>query len=153
MRAMLTIIGLTIALFAWFNPLGLDVLVRVALFILGFDMMHVVVKILIFWLNFAFPIFGEQFEIFSWVLLMLLLVEMVLVALRADKPYRIILKPLVVFIAVFVSLGLQPAIIVAGIDLLMNLIHKIKRNGKAKPKANPKKAKKESEKSRGRITR
>lgn len=139
MRALLTIIGLVVALFAWFNPLGLDMLARTALFILGFDMMGVIVKILIFWTNFAFPIFGEQFDTFSWTLLMLLLTEMVLVALAADRPYRLVIKPLVVFAAIFISFGLQPALAVAGIDLLVNLTHKIKRNGKAKPKKTKKK--------------
>jgi len=134
MKNLLTIAGLAIALFAWFNPLGLELPVRVALFILGFDMIGVVVKILIFWLNFAFPIFGEHFDAFSWTLLMLLMTEVALVAIAVDRPYRLIVKPLVVFTAAYVSIGLQPALVVAGTDLLMNMTHKIKRDRKRKSK-------------------
>lgn len=134
MGTLLTIVGIVIALFAWFNPFGLDMLARIALFILGFDMMGVIVKILIFWINFAFPIFGEEFNSFSWTLLMVMFSEMLLVTLGADRPYRLIIKPLVIFAAFFVSFGLQPALVVAGIDLLMNLTHKIKRDWKPKAK-------------------
>jgi len=107
--------------------------------------MGVVVKILIFWLNFAFPVFGENFNSFTWTLLLMLFSEMILVALGADRPYRFIIKPGVVFVAVFVSLGFQPALILAGIDLLMNMLHKIKRDWK------PKKTKKKDVKSRNII--
>jgi hypothetical protein len=157
-------VGITISLLAWFNPLGLAMPMRIALFILGFDMMGVIVKILIFWFNFAFPAFGDGFSYFSWTLLVLLFSEMLAVALSVDRMYRLIVKPAIVFAAVFISLGFQLALVIAGIDLLMNLAHKIKRDWKPGEKK-PKKEKGEhlkkprngtaskSQKGRGRITR
>ena len=153
MRFLLTLIGFGIMLFAWFNPLELDMLLCVALFILGFDMMGIIMKILIFWVNFAFPVFGdgefgEVFGMFTWTLLMLVLGEMVLIAIDAHRPFRLLVNPLIVFVASFISLGIQPALALAGTDLLINMTTKIKRDKKRKPKK-LKKAKKEKEKKKG----
>lgn len=134
MRALLTVVGLFVALFAWFNPFGVDMLVRVALFILGFDMMNMAVKLGVFALNFFFPVFGDAFGTFSWTLLFLFMAELIIIVIEADKPYRLFVKPAAVFATAFLSLGLQPALIVAGIDLLINLTHKIKLKKKKRKK-------------------
>jgi hypothetical protein len=134
MKNLLTIVGLAVALFSWFNPLGLDLFLRAALFILGFDMMGAVLQILVFGLSFLFPFFGEEFSMFSWTLLIMVLSELVLMTLDADRPFRIIVKPMVVFVAVFISLGPQPALALAGTDLLINMTTKIKRKRKRKSK-------------------
>ncbi|MHC4751284.1 MAG: hypothetical protein ACYTFW_15610 [Planctomycetota bacterium] len=153
MKAFLTLVGLLVMLFVWFNPLGLDMLLRVALFILGFDMMWVVLKIVIFGINFVFPIFGEGVEMFSWTLLLLTAGEIVLIAFEADRPFRFIVKPFVVFAAVFISLGIQPAVALAGIDLLINMTTKIKRDGKKKSKHKTKKTKDEKGKPKNKEKR
>jgi len=130
MRTALTIAGLLIALIAWFNPFALDELVRVALFILGFDMMDMLPKLAVFTLNFFFPAFGNAFGMFSWTLLLLFAAELVIMVVEADRPHRLLVKPFAVFTTAFLSLGLQPALLLSGIDLLINLTHKIKRGKK-----------------------
>jgi len=130
MGTLRTLVGLLITLFVWFNPFALDMLVRVALFILGFDMIGMVAKIAVFVLNFFFPVFGDAFGTFSWTLLLLVMAELVITTIEAERPYRLLVKPAAVFAAAFLALGLQPALIVAGTDLLINLKHKIKRRKK-----------------------
>ena len=130
MRSLLTFAGLLLTLFAWFNPFALDTLLCVALFILGFDMMAMSAKVIVFALNFLFPAFGDAFGAFSWALLLLFMAELVITVVEAERPYRLLVKPAAVFGTAFISLGLQPALVVAGIDLLINLTHKIKRRKK-----------------------
>jgi len=130
MGALRTLAGLLITLFVWFNPFALGMLVRVALFILGFDMIGMGVKIAVFVLNFFFPVFGDTFGTFSWTLLLLVLAELVIATIEVERPYRLLVKPAAVFITAYLALGLQPALVVAGTDLLINLTHKIKRRKK-----------------------
>jgi len=125
---------LLVALFAWFNPLALDMLVRVALFILGFDMMGMAAKLAVFALNFFWPVLGDAFGTFSWTLLLLVAAELIIMIIEVERPYRLFVKPAAVFATAFISLGLKPALIVAGIDLLINLTHKIKRKKKKRKK-------------------
>lgn len=126
MKIFLRLAGIALALFAWFNPLGLEMLLRVSLFILGFDMMGIVAKIGIFTLNFFFPVFGYTFGIFSWTLLLLFASELIILLTSIALEYRLAIKPLAVFVIAFLSLGLQPALVVAGIDLLINMTDKIR---------------------------
>lgn len=109
-------------------------LVRAALFILGFDMMAMSAKVAVFALNFLFPAFGDAFGAFSWTLLLLVMAELIIKTIEADRPYRLLVKPAAVFATAFLSLGLQPALVVAGIDLLINLTHKIKRRKRRRKK-------------------
>lgn len=123
-----------LTLFVWFNPLTLDILVRAALFILGFDMMTMSAKVAVFVLNFIFPAFGDVFGTFSWTLLLLVMAELIIKTIKADRPYRLLVKPAAVFTTTFLSLGLQPALVVAGTDLLINITHKIKRRKRRRKK-------------------
>lgn len=132
MKLALNVAGLLVALFAWFNPLSFDMFVRISLFILGFDMIEMPAKIAVFALNFFFPVFGDAFGAFSWTLLLLFMAELILMVVEVERPYKLLIKPIAVFATAFLSLSLQPALIVAGIDLLINLTHKIKRKKKRK---------------------
>lgn len=135
MKVFLRLVGIVLALFAWFNPLGLDMMLRVSFFILGFDMMGIIAKIGIFALNFFFPVFGNMFGIFSWTLLLLFASELVVLLTPIAQEYRLAIKPLAVFVTAFLPLGLQPALVVAGIDLLVNMTDRIKlRKKKSKKK-------------------
>ncbi len=113
-------------LFCWFNPAGFDSQLLTAFFILGFDMMGIVLKLAVFSLNFAFPVFGERFTMFSWALLFMFMSELIMMIFEVDKPYEIYVKPIIVLGAAFPSIGFQAALVIAGIDLLINLTDKIK---------------------------
>ena len=121
---LLKIAGLAIALFCWFNPLGFDSLFIVSLFILGFDMMGTMTKFIVFAINFVFPVFGGTFNEFSWTLLIMFMGELIMMIISVERFYKVIIRPAVVFVAALLSVGIQPALVIAGIDLLINLTHK-----------------------------
>lgn len=118
-------IGLALILLSWFDPFGLGLQVRIVLFIIGFDIMSILPKIGIFLLNLLFPL-SAAFGYLSWALLILFFSELVIAYTEAYKPYRLVIKPSAVFVVAYLALGLQPALVVAGIDLLINLTHKIR---------------------------
>ena len=60
--------------------------------------------------------------------------ELIIMLIEVERPYRLFVKPAAVFATAFLSLGLQSALVVAGIDLLINLTHKIKRKKKKRKK-------------------
>jgi len=124
-RMLFTLVGLVLVLLSWFNPLSFSITIRIILFILGFDMMAILPKIGVFVLNTVFPL-GQAFGYLSWTLLLLFAAELMIACTEAYKSYRLIIKPAAVFIVAYLSLGLQLALIAAGIDLLINLTHKIR---------------------------
>ncbi|MHA1778617.1 MAG: hypothetical protein ACTSYN_03505 [Candidatus Heimdallarchaeaceae archaeon] len=105
--------------------------VRIVLFILSFDVMSVLLKVGIFLLNLLFPL-GTSFGYLSWTLLFLFLSELVVAYTKLYKHYRLVIKPAAVFTVAYLALDLQPALIAAGIDLLINLTHKIRVGKKYK---------------------
>ena len=119
--------GIALAALAWFDPFALPLALRIAIFILGFDMSGLVGKLAIFALVFMLPpVFGPEVGAFVLALVIMLVAELVLFAFELDRLYRLLLKPAAVFAAAFLALGLQPALIVAGADLLVNMASKWK---------------------------
>lgn len=141
MRMIENILGLVLLLFAWFDPFGFGLAIRIALFIIGFDLMSIFPKVGIFVINFFFPVFGESFGYLSWMLFFLFLSELVISYTESYKSYRLLIKPAAVFATALFALGLQPALILAGIDLLINLTHKIKLGKKSRKRKKPKRRK------------
>jgi hypothetical protein len=125
--------GIALAALAWLNPLALPSALQIALFILGFDMSGLVGKVALFAIIFLLPpVFGPEVGAFVIALFVMLVVELLIFAFEIDRWYRLLLKPGAVFIAAFLALGFQPALIVAGVDLLINMASKWKGG---KPKA------------------
>jgi len=126
-------IGVLLSAFAWFNPLALPFALQIALFILGFDMSGLVGKIALFALLFFLPpVFGPDVGAFVVTLFIMLVVELLIFALEIDRLYRLVLKPAAVFVAAYIVIGLQPALVLAGVDLLINVLNRMKSN---RPKA------------------
>jgi len=138
MSNLLKIAGLILAMFCWFNPAGLDAMILLPLFILAFDMMGMWMKLIVFVISVAFPIFGDAFGSFSWMLLFMFGADAVLKLLEIERPYKVLVKPVAVFAVAFFAIGLQPALVIAGIDLLINLTSKIKSPKKKSNKKNRK---------------
>jgi len=134
MSNLLKIAGLVLAMFCWFNPAGLDAIILLPLFILAFDMMGMWMKLIVFAVSIAFPVFGDAFGSFSWMLLLMFAADVVLKLLEIERPYKILVKPAAVFVVAFSAIGLQPALVIAGIDLLINLTSKIKTQKKKSKK-------------------
>lgn len=111
--------GFALILLAWFNPLGLSLSTQIVFFVLGFDMISLPVKVLVFT--------GDYFLGLGigWVLMLLVIAEIVTRFLIVNFLFSLIIKPLVVFVVLYLSgLSFEIAIIVAGIDLLLNMTKK-----------------------------
>lgn len=120
------VIGFALLFISWFNPFGLDLLIRILIFILGFDMVSLVPKLVVFGLNFFFPLFGTVFGYFAWTLLILVAAEIVSLVIVVGILINLILKPVFVFIITFlVTNQVDISVITAVIDLFLNLTHKI----------------------------
>lgn len=112
------ITGLVLVILAWFNLFEVELPIRILMFILGFDMMSLTLKIGIF----AISYFGFQFlSPLAWTLLILVVIEAITSLLLIGLIGRIILKPIVVFIVGYLTLGLELALILATIDFFLNL--------------------------------
>jgi len=128
-----SVIGLLLAAFAWFNPLALPFALQIALFILGFDMSGLLGKIALFALLFFLPpVFGPDVGAFVVTLFIMLVVELLIFAFELDRLYRLVLKPAAVFVAAYIAIGLDAALVLAGIDLVINVLTRLKTN---KPKS------------------
>ncbi|HKZ45726.1 MAG TPA: hypothetical protein VJ343_03410 [archaeon] len=115
MKFLRELVGFALVVLSWFNPFSFDLMVRILIFVLGFDLMSILPKLFIFVLDYLVG--------FSWLgftLIILVAAEIVFILLEV-KRIRLIVKPIAVFIVSFLSFGFQPALIVAGIDLLLNI--------------------------------
>ncbi len=111
------IIGIGLIIIAWLNLLGLGDVPRIIIFILGFDMLSLFSKILIFGIDYFLGLSG-----LGWILLLLVIVELVARFLFLGKFVNYILKPFAIFIILFLNgIALEIAVVVAGIDLLLNM--------------------------------
>jgi len=116
------LIGLGLVFISWYNPLDLSMFLRIAIFVVGFDLMGIFMKIVFFLLNLLFPFFGPTTSILSWILVVLMGIEIILSFLKIMKILLKIVKPAIVGAAIyFVTSDLQLALIAAGIDLVLNL--------------------------------
>jgi hypothetical protein len=112
-------IGLALIILAWLDPLNLGINFRIVLFILGFDMVSLLVKFLVFGLDYFLGI-G-----IGWTLLLLIAAEIITKFLFVKSLIDLIIKPLAVFaILILSNLSVEIAIIVAVIDLLLNMTKK-----------------------------
>jgi len=115
-------VGLALIFLAWFNPLNFVLPVRIALFILGFDATDIIIKLLLFIINFFYPLLGNEGSFLVWTLLFLMGGEVLVSKLGILHSLLSAIKPLVIFITVFFGMGnFQLALIIAGIDLILNL--------------------------------
>jgi len=115
-------VGLALIFLAWFNPFRFDLPIQISLFILGFDSTSIVIKLLLFVLNFFFLPFGDSGNFLVWTLSFLMAGEVIISLLEKMSFLIRIVKPLIVFATIFFGMNnFQLALIVAGIDLILNL--------------------------------
>ena len=117
-------IGLILIVLAWFDPFNFGLSFRIVLFVLGFDMLSLVIKIGIFIVDYLLSYYLVGVGI-GWMLILLLIAEVITKFLFLKWIVDLIVKPVVVFVILFYN-GIiwEAAIIVAGIDLLLNLTKK-----------------------------
>jgi hypothetical protein len=129
--------GLALTALAWFDPLGFGMLARISMFILGFDMMGIWLKAIVIASGIFIPILGGTFGAFSWTLLLIFGAELLATGFDMERPYFLIVKPSAAFIVAFFACGLEPALVVGGADLAVNLVRKMEPK-KAQRKASSK---------------
>jgi len=116
--------GLVLIFLAWFNPLSFGLPIQIALLILGFDAIGIIVKLLLFILNLFFPLLGSAGSFLTLTLLLLMVVEILISLLGSISSLILIVKPVIIFITIFFGMGnIQLALIIAGLDLILNLKH------------------------------
>jgi len=115
MKLLRELIGFVLIILAWFNPFNFDSMIRILIFVLGFDAMSIIPKLAIFVLDYLIG--------FAWLgfTLLILVAAEIIVMLLGIKKIKLIVKPIAVFAVSFLAFGFQPALIVAGIDLLLNI--------------------------------
>ena len=110
------LIGLLLITLAWIDPFELGTSFQVLVFILGFDLTHLILKLGIFAADMILDISG-----LGWYLGIFIAVEALFYFLKLKGILKYIIKPLVVFLIIFINgLGWELGIIVGGIDLLLN---------------------------------
>ena len=118
-------IGLALIILAWIDPFSLGLPFRIVLFVLGFDMLSLIIKVGIFIAEYLLSHFFGLGVGIGWVLILLVIAELVTRFLFLKWIVDLVIKPVAVFVILFYS-GIiwEAAIIVAGIDLLLNLTKK-----------------------------
>jgi len=118
-------IGLVLIVIAWIDPFSLGLPFRIVLFVLGFDMLSLIIKFGIFIAEYLLSRFFGFGVGIGWVLILLVIAELVTRFLFLKSIVDLIIKPLAVFVILFYSgIMWEAAIVVAGIDLLLNLTKK-----------------------------
>jgi hypothetical protein len=80
------------------------------------------VKVLLFLLNFFFPFLGAEGIFLVWTLLILVLIEFIFSFFKFSRFLIILIKFLAIFFSIFFAMGdFQLALIIASIDLILNL--------------------------------
>lgn len=115
------IIGLILVLSAWVDPFALGEDFQIVAFILGFDMMTLIPKTIIFGVDYFWDISG-----YGLFLLIQLIEDIVFDFFLVGRMIELVFKPGVVFFIIFVNgFGFWLAFIAAFIDFIFNWQKKI----------------------------
>ena len=115
------IIGLTLLLAAWIDPFGLGRDFQIVAFILGFDLIPLIPKLIMFGVDFFYNITGLSTSLFF-----MLAEEIILDFFIIGKIINLAIKPAIIFILIAINgLPVFLALAVAAIDFLLNLEKKL----------------------------
>ena len=114
------LLGLLLIVTSLIDPFELGSSFQVLFFILGFDLTGLILKLLLFAADMFFKISG-----LGWYLAIFIAVEVLFNLLNLKKLLGYVVKPMVVFLIIFMNgFGWELGIIVGGIDLLLNFSKK-----------------------------
>ncbi|MFH8119707.1 MAG: hypothetical protein QXS37_02795 [Candidatus Aenigmatarchaeota archaeon] len=118
---MKNLIGLALISVSWLDVLGSNFQLKLTLLIIGFDLTSLLFKILIFLIN-SFLLFHGKGIFLSWVFFTIIVLEFLFSQLKSTKFLKLVSKPSIIFFSVLFSLqNIHLALILAGIDLIINL--------------------------------
>ena len=114
--------GLCLMLTSWFNLLSLTSEWRIILFIIGFDLVSLFPKLIIFGLDFFFELLEPML---AWTVLLLIIAELLARFLISGFLLDFIVKPLILFlVAYFNGLNVPLCLLVSLIGVAINLLKK-----------------------------
>ncbi|MBU5690066.1 MAG: hypothetical protein QXM68_03315 [Candidatus Aenigmatarchaeota archaeon] len=114
------IFGLILIFASWIDPFQLGEEFQIVAFILGFDIMTIIPKVIIFGIDYFWDISG-----YGLFLLLQLAEDLVFHFFTIGRIIELVAKPTIVFLIIFVNgFGFWLALIVALIDLMLNLQNK-----------------------------
>ena len=114
------LLGLSLIFISWFNPLSLTSEWRVILFILGFDLVSLLPKVIIFGLDFFFELLEP---LLAWTVLLLIIVELLARFLISGFLLNFIIKPIILFLVGYLNgLSTSLCLIISTIGVAINLI-------------------------------
>ena len=112
--------GIALILIAWFNYFALGDTMRIVAFVIGFDLLTLFPKFLIFGLDYFIGLSG-----LGWILILSIIAELIAKMIFLGKFINYILKPAAIFIILYTNgITLDVSAIVAGLDLLINMTKK-----------------------------
>ncbi|MBS3051772.1 MAG: hypothetical protein J4428_00165 [Candidatus Aenigmarchaeota archaeon] len=116
-----TIIGMVLILSSWIDPFNFGMEFAVVAFILGFDLMPLISKIVIFGIDFWLNISG-----FGGFLLIQITENIIFHFFALGRIVELIVKPAIVFFLIYISnLPVWLALLVAVIDFFLNYQKKL----------------------------
>lgn len=114
------VFGLILIFASWIDPFQLGQEFQIVAFILGFDIMTIIPKVVIFGIDYFWDISG-----YGLFLLLQLAEDLIFHFFTIGRIIELITKPTIVFLIIFINgFGFWLALIVAGIDFLLNLQNK-----------------------------
>ncbi len=116
-----TIIGIVLILSSWIDPFNFGMEFAAVAFILGFDLMPLISKIVIFGIDFWLSISG-----FGGFLLIQIAESIIFHFFALGRIVELIVKPAIVFFLIYISnLPVWLALVVAAIDFFLNYQKKL----------------------------
>jgi hypothetical protein len=113
------LIGIVLIILAWFNPIQADIILRILIFILGFELMSFFVKLVMLIFGIIFPIF-ELLPIF---LIALFILELILSFIITGMVFSLVFRPIILIIIGFlVSNSAIPSISIGIIDFIFIIL-------------------------------
>jgi hypothetical protein len=113
------LIGIVLIILAWFNPIQADIILRILIFILGFELMSFFVKLVMMIFGIIFPIF-ELLPIF---LIALFILELILSFIITGIVFSLVFRPIILIIIGFlISNSAIPSISIGIIDFIFIIL-------------------------------
>lgn len=114
------IIGLILIFLSWLDPFQFGQDFQIVAFILGFDIMTIIPKVIIFGIDYFWDISG-----YGLFLLIQLIEDLIFHFFTLGRIIELVTKPAIIFVIIFINgFGFWLALLIAGIDFLLNFQNK-----------------------------
>jgi len=116
------ILGFTLIGIAWFNPVTLPDEFRLIIFLLGFDLLPLIPKVVVFGVDFLLEVFEP---LLAWTVLIAIFIDILLKLVLFGPLYSYVLKPTgIFFIAYLNGLSIELCVALAILDVAFQVMGK-----------------------------